>query len=156
MFFFLLKNEYNDWKKWISSSTSWLSHLSQILSFKGIIGLVYLPTYIFNLWELILNFVIYLLFLYSFIISRYFSNPKFVLICTYVLNFPFSFISWFQRLYQVLIWLFFNSVFTVCLREDIEHDLYLLPPGVFKTLNILERAENHDWPPSSCDFFESK
>jgi hypothetical protein len=156
MFFLLLKNEYNDWKKWISSSTSWLSHLSQILSFKGIIGLVYLPTYIFNLWELILNFVIYLLFLYSFIISRYFSNPKFVLICTYVLNFPFSFISWFQRLYQVLIWLFFNSVFTVCLREDIEHDLYLLPPGVFKTLNILERAENHDWPPSSCDFFESK
>jgi hypothetical protein len=73
--------------KWISSSTSCLSHLSQILSFKGVIGLVYLPTYIFNLWELILNFVIYLLFLCSFIITRYFSKSKFALICTYVLNF---------------------------------------------------------------------
>ena len=123
---FLASNKWVQWlKKWISSSTSWLSYLSQILSFKGVIGLVYLPASIFNLWELILNLVIYLLFLCSFIISRYFSKPKFVLICTYVLSFPFSFISWFQRLYQVPIYIFFSSVFTVCLREEIEHDLYL-------------------------------
>jgi hypothetical protein len=35
----------------------------------------------------------HLLFLGSFIKSRYISKPNFVLIWTYVLNFPFSFIS---------------------------------------------------------------
>ena len=91
---FLASKKWIQWlKKIISSSTSCLSHLSQLLSFKGVIGLVYLPDSIFNLWELILNLVMHLLFLGSFIKSRYISKPKFVLIWTYVLNFPFSFIS---------------------------------------------------------------
>ena len=151
---FLASKKWVQWlNKWISSSTSYLSHLSQILSFKGVIGLVYLPDSIFNLWELNLNLVMHLLCLGSFIKSRYISKPKFVFWSVHMSSI-FHFHLWvdFWNCTRYLHTYLFYSVFTVCLREDIGHDLYLLPPGVFKTLNILERAENHDWPPPHVIF----